>query len=643
MSRLSSGSLLGIFVLFCLHALPSAARTPQAAPAATGLIIGFKDAGEEGPLERARRADLGPWASDRERSRALWDRSARQERERVARLARDTGVALAGAAEAGNARLMRFGRPLQGRALDNALRRVRLHPDVAWAEPDVLLPRLQTAPVTPNDALFGLQWHLQAPDAIGNFSGMNLPAAWATTTGSPVVVAVVDSGVRFDHPDLAGRLLPGHDLVSELAIANDGDGRDADASDPGDWVSTSEAGRGEFEFCDPSPSVWHGTFIAGQIAAASNNGEGVSGMNWGARILPVRVAGKCGARLSDLLDGLRWAAGLPVAGLPANTHPARVVNLSFGGDAPCSSAYQATIDAVTQAGALVVVAGGNESTHLTRPADCERVMAVGAVRKDGAKAAYASFGSRLALSAPGGSNEQSPDSYLVSTDNTGVTVPGAHSYGFKQGSSFAAPQAAGVASLMLGVNPMLTPSQLIARMKAGARPHAVHAGLPQCSTAHPGVCNCTTATCGTGLLDAERSVQLATGPAVVIAPLGAVEPGSVVALDGRQSTAIPGSSIVSYQWQQLQGPDAGLSPAGAPQASATLVSEATYVFQLTVQDDLGRGGVDTVTVVAAMPAPAGGGGGASGLWWGLSLWAWVLAVAWSQRRRAWRPLSARGL
>jgi serine protease len=351
----------------------------------------------------------------------------------------------------------------------------------------------------------------------------------------------------------------------------------------------------------------------------------------------VRVSGKCGALVSDLLDGLRWAAGLPVAGLPANPTPAKVINLSFGGDAPCSQAYQDTIDAVTAEGALVVVAAGNNqplgNPALTRPADCQRVMAVGAVRKDGAKASYSNFGPQVALVAPGGSTESNPNNFLVSTDNSGLTTPAGNSYGYKQGTSFSAPQAAGVASLMLGINPALSPAQLIDRMKTGARAHAFDAGRNTCSVAHRGVCNCTTGTCGTGLLDAELALQLAAGPAAVIVPLGRVEPGSVIALDGRQSVAITGSTIVSHQWQQILGSTVTLTGDATPLAGTTLVAEGTYAFRLTVVDDVGRTGSDTVQVVAAMPPPpAGGGGGSSSLLWGLSLWAWVVGVFLSQRR-----------
>ncbi len=633
--------LLPTLVILCASALAGVGATSAMAQSQTegreaaGLIIVFKDDANAS----AKLGGEGPWASGRDRVRAQWDGQARKGRERLARLKKEAGLPDATPGEAGNAGLLRFDRPLRGQALENAVRRARLHPDVAWVEPDVLVPRL--APRMPNDALFSQQWHLQAPDlAAGNAAGLNLPSPWGDTTGSSsgptAVVAVVDSGIRPSHPDLAGKLLPGHDLVSDLSVANDGDGRDADPTDPGDWVDANDRTKPLFAGCDLASSSWHGTFIAGQIAAATDNVQGVAGINWNARILPVRVAGKCGALLSDLLDGLRWAAGLPVSGLPTNPNPARVINLSFGGDVACDGAYQTTIDAVTNAGSLIVVAAGNLDTTLTRPADCRRVMAVASVRKDGAKAAYSNFGTRVAVAAPGGSTEGGTTTLLLSTDNSGSTTPGADIYSYKQGSSFAAPQAAGIASLMLAVNPSLTPRQLIERMKAGARPHEAVAGLAACGTPGTGVCNCTTATCGTGLLDARTSVQLATGPAVVIRPLNEVEPGTVITLDGQQSVAIPGASIVSYQWVQVSGPPVALSSANTAVATATLVSESTYVFSLTVVDNFGRSGEDTVRGVAVMPPPpagGGGGGGATSHLWGLSLWAWVIAVAWFQRRR----------
>jgi len=616
---------------------------------ALGFIVGYKAAVDE---LRRDETDRGPWADRREREHAAWQRAAKRSRERTQALGRSLGLPMAGVGEAGRAALIRLQRPMQGPELEDAMRRLRLHPDVEWVEPNVLEGRL----AIPNDTRWADQWHLREPGlTMGNFqpAALNMPAAWDISTGATgaVRVAVVDTGVRFSHPDLAGRLLGGHDFVSELAVANDGNGRDNDPSDPGDWVDAGDLANPLFGACDLGDSSWHGTFIAGQIAALSNNGSGVAGLNWDARVVPVRVAGKCGALVSDLLDGARWAAGLPVAGVPSNPYPARVVNLSFGGSTACTAAYQSMVDDLRAAGALLVVAAGNQATALQRPADCSGVMAVASVRRDGAKADYSSFGPNVALSAPGGSCNL-PDcddrftytlangggSLLLSTDNAGTQGPGADTYGYKQGTSFSAPQAAGVASLMLTLNPSLTPTALIERMQLGARAHTAYTGVA-CSAFNNTTCDCTTSTCGAGLLDAERALQLATGPAAVIAPVGGVLPGAQITLDGRGSLAQVGRSIQSYRWTLESGPT-GLSIPNDTQALTGLQLPASvegrWVFRLTVQDDLGAQGSDLVLATAARPPSSGGGGGgggALGAWWGLGLWAWVLALASRRQRR----------
>lgn len=641
--RFVSRGCVALATMLSLWAAPPADAGP-----ASGLIVVLRSSTDDATETGS--ADGGPWASGREQAQAAWLRQTRERRERLTRVAKEAGVPLQSAGQAGNAQLLRLQKPLQGEALAAVERRLRLHPDVVAVVPNVRVPLTQAAAVVPNDP--GLaelfpgyvpQWHLLAPTSASPAS-INLPLAWALTTGATdTVVAVVDSGVRFDHPDLAGRLLAGYDLVSEVDYANDGDGRDANASDPGDWVTSSEASSSIYEGCEASDSSWHGTFIAGQIGATTNNATGVAGVNWNARILPVRVSGKCGALLSDLLDGMRWAAGLPVTGLPTNPNPARVINLSFGGSQPCDAAYQSTIDAVTNAGALVVVAAGNEGGALSRPADCQRVMTVTSARKDGAKADYANFGAGVALAAPGGACLQTNAQgqcmepwYLYSTDNAGSTAPAQNTYWLKQGTSFAAPLAVGVASLMLAANPSITPAQLIARMQAGVRPHVSSSQLATCSAAAPGTCNCSTSTCGAGLLDAQRAVTLALNPAASIAEVGSVEPGATVTLDGRGSIAIPGASIVSYSWQQLEGPAVTIESGQSAQTAVTLTRDpATYVFRLQVTDSEGRTGEDTVEVVSAWPESGGGGGGALGWVWGVSLWLWVLAA--TRRRDIQRP------
>jgi serine protease len=227
--------------------------------------------------------------------------------------------------------------------------RLATHADVAWAVPD----RRRRATHVPNDPLFsagpasGLgpavgQWYLQAPDATRP-SATHAQGAWDLVRGNPsVVVAVLDTGVLSAHPDLSGRVLPGYDLVSDLPTANDGNGVDADANDPGDWITSAENAdrRGDFYQCGAANSSWHGTQVAGIVGASGNNGLGMAGTAFGVGILPVRVLGKCGGFDSDIIAGMRWAAGLAIDGLPTNPNPARVLNLSLGGEGSCDAAYQ---------------------------------------------------------------------------------------------------------------------------------------------------------------------------------------------------------------------------------------------------------------------------------------------------------------
>ena len=495
----------------------------------------------------------------REQAQAAWQRQHALRTDRLKALAVEAGVPLAGVGSAGAALRLDFAQPLTGEPLQAAMRRLRLHPDVASVTPNVRWQRQQNT-TTPNDPLFAQQWHLQAPTVFA--SALNLPAAWALNTGAAraQVVAVVDGGVRYDHPDLAGHLLPGHDFVSELDVANDGNGRDADASDPGDWVTRAESLSPVYEGCDVSNSSWHGTAIAGQIAAATNNSAGVAGVHWGAQVLPVRVAGKCGALLSDLLDGMRWAAGLPVTGVPTNATPAKVINLSYGGSGACDSAYQQTVNDAMAAGSLVVVAAGNSAEPVARPADCKGVVAVGAVRGDGAKTSYASYGPNVALVVPGGTGGSGADAGLLTTLNSGRTVPENAVYGSLVGTSFAAPLVAGTAALMLSVQPTLGPADLSRLLKASVRPHTAQAHLPTCSPTalSQTVCNCTTDSCGAGVLDA--SLALAAATPVVL-------------------------------------------PTPAPTEPTTPVADS-------------------------------GGGGHTGVVWGLALWAWLAALAFSRGRLA---------
>ncbi|MBX3655969.1 MAG: S8 family peptidase [Ramlibacter sp.] len=580
--------LVPIGLMACSLLCVAGAARAQAAPPARGLIVQLKATAPVVPgLERAQSA-----------------------RERISAVAQSTGVSMRASHQISGAyHVIEFDAPLRGAALEALAQRMRYNPDVESVEPDVLIHRQ----AVPNDPQFASrQWHLQAPGL--NAAPLNMPAAWDRTTGTAVTVAVLDTGVRPGHPDLAGKLLPGYDFVSEVEYANDGDGRDADPSDPGDWVTTAEASSGVFAGCSAENSSWHGTFIAGQIAALTNNATGVAGVSWGARVLPVRVSGKCGAFLSDILDGMRWAAGLPVTGVPANANPARIINLSFGGDSPCSASYQKVIDEITAAGSLLVVAAGNEGAVLRRPADCRNVLAVGAVRADGLKVSYSNVGSNMALMAPGGDGSLA----LYSLDNTGLRGPVNDTYGEKIGTSFSAPQAAGIAALMLSVNPALSPAQIVSSMKLGVRPHVSNPFFAQCSSSGTAsTCNCTTSSCGAGLLDGPGALAAALQPAVNIVVTGTAQPGATLLLNGSGSAAATGATVQSYLWTQVAGAAVTLQGSSAATATVTLPAAAgSFSFKLRVTDNLGRSSEDTVVITSATATPpaadSSGGGGAVG-------------------------------
>ncbi len=388
-------------------------------------------------------------------------------------------------------------------------------PEVEYAEPDqILFPAL-----TPNDSLYSNQW-----DLFGT-NGINAPAAWDVTTGSSsIVVADIDTGIT-NHIDLSGRTVPGYDFISTTAVSNDGDGRDADPSDPGDWVVANECYAGSIA----SNSSWHGTHTAGTIGAKSNNALGVAGINWNSKILPVRVLGKCGGYTSDIVDGLRWAAGLAVSGVPANANPAKVANLSLGGSGSCSSTWQNAINAVNAVGMVVVVAAGNSNADASgfNPANCNGVITVAATDRNGSRAYYSNYGSLVEISAPGGAQSFANDpNGILSTLNTGTTVPISDTYVYYQGTSMATPHVTGVVSLMFSLNPSLTPAQVLQILQSTARP------FPSGSNCKPP----TTYSCGSGMLDAAAAVNAV--PAITSFFPGCGLTGATISIRGSDFTDV---------------------------------------------------------------------------------------------------------
>ncbi|HEX7048099.1 MAG TPA: S8 family peptidase [Gammaproteobacteria bacterium] len=363
--------------------------------------------------------------------------------------------------------------------------RLAANPDVLYAEVDRLLHTM----ATPNDTRYNEQWHYF--EATG---GLNLPGAWDLSTGSGALVAVLDTGYR-PHTDLAANIIGGYDFISDSFVANDGGGRDSDASDPGDWMTAGECGGGQPT--QDRSSSWHGTHVAGTIAAVTNNSIGVAGVAYDANVVPVRVLGKCGGLISDIADAIIWASGGSVSGVPGNANPADVINMSLGGGGACGSTMQSAINTARGNGTVVVVAAGNANTNASgsTPANCNGVVTIAATGRDGGRAYYSNYGSVVDVAAPGGELFVGDSSDgVLSTLNAGATTPGGDSYALYQGTSMATPHVAGVAALMMSVDSSLSPDDVESILVSTARPF-------------PASCS----QCGSGIVDAEAAVIAASG------------------------------------------------------------------------------------------------------------------------------------
>ncbi|MEU9011739.1 S8 family serine peptidase [Streptomyces sp. NPDC048479] len=396
---------------------------------------------------------------------------------------------------AGGAALVNLGGKASKNDLAEVLDAFRADPSVASVEPDI---RAYAMAVTPNDTEYTKQWDLF--EATG---GMNVPGAWDKTTGSGVTVAVIDTGYAA-HTDVAANVVSGYDFISTAADARDGNGRDSDAKDEGDWSATDgECGTGS----KASNSSWHGTHVAGTIAATAGNSKGVAGIAYNARIQPVRVLGKCGGSSADIADAITWASGGTVPGVPANPNPAKVINMSLGGaSATCPSVYQNAISGAVSRGTTVVVAAGNSNANASgfTPANCSGIINVASTSREGNRSFYSNFGSIVDVSAPGGETRRAtdtpgtvttPENGILSTLNSGATTQSTENYKPYQGTSMAAPHIAGLAALLKSAKSTLTPAEIEAAIKSNARPL-------------PGTC---TGGCGSGIADAAKTVNAVTG------------------------------------------------------------------------------------------------------------------------------------
>jgi serine protease len=397
-------------------------------------------------------------------------------------------------------------------------------------------PATQPVNYNPNDPLWALQWHFRDRGTSDGRTagGAGFETFWARqrTTGSPgIVVAVVDTGLQMAHPDIVSspNIMPGWDMVSDTKMGNDGNGRDSDANDPGDM-------------CDPTKPYaadsFHGTHVAGTIgAAATNNGSGVAGGAWNVRIVPVRALGKCGGRLSDINDAIRWSAGLIPAENPAdpndeiwNDNPADIINLSIGLLGACPASLQDAIDAVTEQGAIVVSAAGNArmSTSLYAPAGCRNVVTVAASDARGQITPYSNYGPEVTLLAPGGdltrddNGDGKPDGVLSTkaASNcydpvTGQSVATCF-YAYEQGTSMAAPHVSAALALLKARSPSATKDELVATLRSALDPRQPLQCSGLCSkypgtTALPDNPDMCARPCGGGLLNLAKIPAVSAG------------------------------------------------------------------------------------------------------------------------------------
>ena len=318
-------------------------------------------------------------------------------------------------------------------------KRLRQQEGIEYAEPNYI----RKAQATANDPYYRYQWHYPA---------INLPQAWNLNKGDGVIVAVIDTGVYLAHPDLSGQLIAGYDFIANRDSARDGNGIDNNPDDPGD----SDI---------PGASSWHGTHVAGTIAAASNNGIGGAGVAWDAKIMPLRVLGKNDGTSYDIIQAVRYAARLSN---DSNTLPAQkadVINLSLGGSSS-SAAEQAVYAAARNAGVIIVAAAGNEAISSPfYPAAYPEVISVSATRYNGTLASYSNYGNTISVAAPGGelSNDDNSDGQkdgvlsTVADDSSGLRQP---SYRLFEGTSMASPHVAGVIALMKSAYPALSASDV---------------------------------------------------------------------------------------------------------------------------------------------------------------------------------------
>ena len=382
----------------------------------------------------------------------------------------------------------------------------------------------------PNDTYWPKQVNLAPADRYG----INLLAAWPYSRGAGVVIAVVDSGY-VSHPEFSGRVLAGYDFVTDPEAARDGDGRDPNPRDEGDWVSQAESASSQAgSECEVRDSQWHGTHVASIALAATSNGVGLAGIAPEAMLLPVRAVARCGGTERDVADAIRWAAGAEVNGAPTNEHPADVINLSISGEGSCSGPIAAAVEKALSLGAVVVAAAGNDATDaLTRsPASCQGVITVAAVDQSGRRTPYSNFGTAVSISAPGGTMLAG----IIGASNEGSTIPRHFTYMRAAGTSSAAPHVAGVIALARSFDRTTPAPELAALLQMSATPFPLDP-----STGLPWAGDCDEGRCGAGIANAGAMLALMAARPKPTVQFSAPE-SLTIGLDGGESAPVNATS-----------------------------------------------------------------------------------------------------
>jgi serine protease len=622
---------------------PVRSHPVEIGPQASRLVVGFRATAGNSIVKQIKSRRL----------QAIHIVQAQTSRADVASLLQRTGVATAGSRQfSPSMHVVFLEKTLYGADVATVLDKLRADPAVVFADVD----ERRYPHALPNDPLFvptataSGQWYMLTPSTAtptSDAAATDAVSAWGITQGSSgTVIADIDSGVRFDHPDLlragfGGRLLPGYDFVGQdlnsansaplgtYLVANDGDGFDPDPSDPGDWIdSTDLMNTAVFpsKNCSVENSSWHGTRVMGVLGALTNNDVGIAGMTWNPYLLPVRALGKCGGLDSDIIAGIMWSVGMTVyddSGNPvaANPYPADIINLSLGGTGgSCPTDYSTLVSQLTGMGVLVVASAGNESGPVDIPGNCPGVLAVAGLRNVGTKVGYSSLGPQVGIGAPAGNcvNTTAGSPCLRSIDTTvneGLTSPGANGYTDQSntnlGTSFAAPIVSGIAAMMHAVNANLTPPQLIARIEGSATPYpqpVTTPATPQCSnTSSSSVeCACTTTTCGAGMVNAFKAVKAALNPIAAVKIPAGFTSGSG-SFDAGGSAPACGATIASYAWSSTA---AIHIVSGATGSVVNVMASGAGTLTLVVTDSSGNQDTAIVTFTAssattAAPATAG--------------------------------------